>query len=100
MKCVGLKPDYDIVEKLISMYWDRGKISEAIQFVKYFLQTGRVVTKEEKDQDPASHLMWKMSMDGEYQEAVELLFELRNCGLRPNIYSYVTTLVMLVMAQN
>ena len=51
MKCVGLKPDYDIVEKMISMYWDRGKISEAIQFVKYFLQTGRVVTKEEKDQD-------------------------------------------------
>ena len=51
MKCVGLKSDYDIVEKMISMYWDRGKISEAIQFVKYFLQTGRVVTKEEKDQD-------------------------------------------------
>lgn len=100
MKCVGLKPDYDIVEKLISMYWDRGKISEAIQFVKYLLQTGRAVTEEAKDQDPASHLMWKMSTDGEYHEAVELLFELRNCGLKPKIYSYVTALVTLVMEQN
>jgi len=66
MKCVGLKPDYDMVKKMISMYWDKGKMSEAVQFVKYLLQTGRAVTEEEKDQDPANHLMWKMSMDGEY----------------------------------
>lgn len=99
MKCVGLKPDYDMVKKLISMYWDSGKKSEAIRFVKYLLQTGKAVTEEEKDQDPANHLMWKMSMDGEYKEAVELLFELRNCGLRPKIHSYVTASVTLVMEQ-
>ena len=99
MKCVGLRPDYDMVKKLISMYWDSGKKSEAIQFVKYLLQTGKAMIEKEKDQDPAKHIMWKMEMYGEYKDDVELLFELKICGLKPKIHSYVTALVTLVMGK-
>lgn len=100
MNCVGLKVNYEMVETLISLYWDRGKRSEAAQLVKYLLQSGEGVMDEKKGQDPVAHLIWKMSVSGDYKEAVNLISELKNCGLKPNIHSYLTAIVAVVMEQN
>ncbi|GLJ37496.1 hypothetical protein SUGI_0761730 [Cryptomeria japonica] len=100
MKCVGLVLNYDMVETLISLYWDRGKRLEASRFVKYLLEFGAAVVEDEKDKDPTAYLMWKMSKGGEHREVVNLIFDLRNCDLKPKIDSYLTALMAVVMEQN
>lgn len=100
MKCVGLVLNYDMVEALISLYWDRGKRLEASRFVKYLLEFGGPLVEDEMNQDPTAYLMWKMSKGGEHREVVNLIFDLRNCGLKPKTDSYLTALMAVVMEQN
>ncbi|KAE8712741.1 Pentatricopeptide repeat-containing protein [Hibiscus syriacus] len=72
MDCVGLKPDFSMVDKVISMYWEIEKKEEAVLFVK----------------------------NGDYMDAVHLVIDLKESGLNPEIYSYLIAMTALVKELN
>ncbi|CAA6654717.1 unnamed protein product [Spirodela intermedia] len=102
--CVGLEPGFSMVEKVISSYWDRGKEEEAVLFVKNVLRRGGIgnhVTGDELEDQRGlvGYLAWKMMADGRCMSAVKLVTECRECGLKPEAYSYVVALTALVKEQ-
>ncbi|CAN6467399.1 unnamed protein product [Victoria cruziana] len=101
MDCVGLNPEFSMVDKIISLYWDRGRKGEAIAFVKHVLWQGlSSFSIGTGKQGPIGYLVWKMMADGDYRGAVKLVIEFRECGLKPEIYSYLIALTALVKEQN
>lgn len=62
--CVGLKPSFSMMEKVISLYWEMGDKENAVLFVKQVLKRG-ILYSEEDDRDghkggPTGYLAWKM----------------------------------------
>ncbi|XP_031498495.1 pentatricopeptide repeat-containing protein At2g30100, chloroplastic [Nymphaea colorata] len=101
MDCVGLNPEFSMVEKVISLYWDRGRKAKAVAFVKHVIGQGlSSFSASTGKQGPIGYLVWKMMTDGDYRGAVKLVVEFRECGLKPEIYSYLIALTALVKEQN
>ncbi|CAN6328630.1 unnamed protein product [Urochloa humidicola] len=107
MDCVGLRPGFSLVEKAVALYWDRGEREHAVEFVRDVLRRGGLGTGGEHgsaDGDgerggPVGYLAWKMMMDGDYRNAVKLVIELKESGLKPEVYSYLIGLTALVKEQ-
>lgn len=62
MDCVGLKPGFSMIEKVISMYWEMDKREGAVVFVEEVLKRG--ISYEDVDGEgqkggPAGYLAWK-----------------------------------------
>lgn len=63
MDCVGLRPGFSMIEKVISLYWDMGEKEGAALFVEEVLRRG--VSWNEGDPQghkggPTGYLAWKM----------------------------------------
>nr|DAD26296.1 TPA_asm: hypothetical protein HUJ06_027764 [Nelumbo nucifera] len=69
MDCVGLKPSFSMIEKVISLYWETGRKEEAISFVKEVLRRGISCTKDDGENQkggPTGYLAWRMMVEGNY----------------------------------
>ncbi|KAJ4903248.1 hypothetical protein Rs2_17199 [Raphanus sativus] len=101
MDCVGLKPGFSMVEKVIALYCEMGKKESAVLFVKEVLRRRDVVVGSEgRKGGPSGYLAWKMMVDGEYKKAVDLVVELRRSGLKPEAYSYLIAMTGVVKELN
>ncbi|XP_068668206.1 pentatricopeptide repeat-containing protein At2g30100, chloroplastic-like [Aristolochia californica] len=103
MDCVGLKPKFSMIEKVISLYWDIGKKTEAVLFVKNVLKKGLDYVDDRAGGTvggPTGCLAWKMMVDGEHRGAVKLVIEFKESGLKPEVYSYLIAMTALVKELN
>ncbi|KAK8596549.1 hypothetical protein V6N13_001161 [Hibiscus sabdariffa] len=101
MDCVGLKPDFSMIDKVISMYWEMEKKEEAVLFVKDVLRKGIEYEDDEGEKGgPTGYLAWKMMVEGNYMDAVNLVIDLRESGLKPEIYSYLIAMTAIVKELN
>ncbi|XP_062231150.1 pentatricopeptide repeat-containing protein At2g30100, chloroplastic-like [Phragmites australis] len=108
MDCVGLRPGFSLVEKAVALYWDRGEREQAIEFVRDVLRRGGLGagaggeysgSGDGERGGPVGYLAWKMMMDGDYRDAVKLVIEFKESGLKPEVYSYLIGLTALVKEQ-
>lgn len=63
MDCVGLKPGFSMIEKVISLYWEIKEKERAVLFVKEVLRRGIGYSQGDGDGQkggPAGYLAWKM----------------------------------------
>lgn len=95
MYCVGLKPEFHIIQAIISSYFDRGRKEEVLCFVKKMLEIG----VEDDAEDPVAFLLLKMVRKGEQKEAVELVRTLRECGFELRVSTYSAALLAAVKEQ-
>ncbi|XP_022857109.1 pentatricopeptide repeat-containing protein At2g30100, chloroplastic-like [Olea europaea var. sylvestris] len=103
MDCVGLKPSFSMIEKVISFYWELGDKEGAVLFVKEVLRRGITCLegdKEENKDGPVGYLAWKMMAEGCYMDAAKLVIHLRECGLEPELYSYLIAMTAVVKELN
>ncbi|XP_010685931.2 pentatricopeptide repeat-containing protein At2g30100, chloroplastic [Beta vulgaris subsp. vulgaris] len=104
MDCVGLKPNFSMMEKAISVYWNLGKKDQAISFVEEVLRRGIMSVEDGVDDihrgGPAGYLAWKMMEKGDYRDAVKLVIHLRESGLNPETYSYLVAMTAVVKELN
>ncbi|XP_010414315.1 PREDICTED: pentatricopeptide repeat-containing protein At2g30100, chloroplastic isoform X1 [Camelina sativa] len=106
MDCVGLKPGFSMMEKVIALYCEMGKKESAVLFVKEVLRRrdgfgySVVGGSEGRKGGPVGYLAWKLMVDGEYKEAVDLVVELRVSGLKPEAYSYLIAMTAIVKELN
>ncbi|GAB4860234.1 hypothetical protein Ancab_011713 [Ancistrocladus abbreviatus] len=103
MDCVGLKPNFSMMEKVISIYWEMRKKEQAILFIKEVLRRGIAYSEDDGDEHrggPTGYLAWKMMEEGNFRGAVKLVIHLRESGLKPEIYSYFIALTALVKELN
>ncbi|KAG8494903.1 hypothetical protein CXB51_012381 [Gossypium anomalum] len=103
MDCVGLKPGFSMIEKVISMYWEMDKREAAVVFVEEVLKRG--ISYEDDDGEgqkggPAGYLAWKMMVEGNYVDAIKLVINLRESGLKPEVYSYLIAMTAIVKELN
>lgn len=109
MDCVGLRPGFSLVEKAVALYWDRGEKELAVEFVRDVLRRGGLgagaggehssANGDGERGGPVGYLAWKMMMDGDYRNAVKLVIEFKETGLKPEVYSYLIGLTALVKEQ-
>ncbi|CAK8565975.1 unnamed protein product [Lathyrus sativus] len=103
MDCVGLRPGFSMIEKVISLYWDMGEKEGAALFVEEVLRRG-VSWNEDDPQGykggPTGYLAWKMMTEGDYKGAVRLVIRFREAGLKPEIYSYLVAMTAIVKELN
>lgn len=103
MDCVGLKPNFSMIEKVISMYWDVGEKESAVLFVKEVLRRDIAYSEdggEGHKGGPTGYLAWKMMADGKYRDAVNFVIHLRESGLKPEVYSYLIGMTAVVKELN
>lgn len=103
MDCVGLKPGFSMIEKVISLYWEIKEKERAVLFVKEVLRRGIGYSQGDGDGQkggPAGYLAWKMMVEGNYKEAVELVIHLRESGFKPEVYSYLIAMTAVVKELN
>ncbi|KAL8516379.1 hypothetical protein ACS0TY_014873 [Phlomoides rotata] len=103
MDCVGLKTNFSMIEKVISLYWEAGEKDEAVLFVKEVLRreiSSLDVDKEGNKGGPAGYLAWKMMEEGNYTNAAKLVLHLQESGLKPEIYSYLIAMTAVVKELN
>ncbi|KAJ4840517.1 hypothetical protein Tsubulata_000459 [Turnera subulata] len=103
MDCVGLKPGFSMIDKVVSLYWDMEEKERAVSFVKEALRRG--IADEgggEKGQKggPTGYVAWKMMVDGNYKDAVKLVIHLRESGLKPEVDSYLIAMTAVVKELN
>jgi hypothetical protein len=63
MDCVGLRPGFSMIEKVISLYWDMGEKEGAGLFVEEVLRRGISCNKDDTQGHkggPTGYLAWKM----------------------------------------
>lgn len=67
MECVGVEPGFSLVEKVVSLYWERGRKDMAVEFVKEVMRRGGVGgykigdgNREGEKGGPVGYLAWKM----------------------------------------
>lgn len=61
MDCVGLRPRFSMIEKVIGLYWEMGKKEAAVGFVEEVLRKGVEYVEEEGSKGgPAGYLAWKL----------------------------------------
>ncbi|XP_020582094.1 pentatricopeptide repeat-containing protein At2g30100, chloroplastic isoform X2 [Phalaenopsis equestris] len=105
MDCVGLEPGFNMVEKVVSLYWDRGKKEEAVVFVKDVMRREGAGVYGVEDGwkngrgGAVGYVAWKMMVDGNYIGAVKMVIEFKETGLTPEVYSYLIALTSLVKEQ-
>lgn len=66
MDCVGLKPSFSMIEKVISLYWEMGKKEKAVLFVKEVLRREIAYTEDDGEGQkggPTGYLAWKMMVN-------------------------------------
>ncbi|XP_042509964.1 pentatricopeptide repeat-containing protein At2g30100, chloroplastic-like [Macadamia integrifolia] len=103
MDCVGLKPSFSMIEKVISLYWEMGKKQKAVLFVKEVLRRGIAYAADGGDGEkggPTGYLAWRMMVEGDYCGAIKLVIDFRECGLKPEIYSYLIAMTAVVKELN
>ncbi|XP_009595448.1 pentatricopeptide repeat-containing protein At2g30100, chloroplastic [Nicotiana tabacum] len=103
MDCVGLNPKFSMVEKVISLYWDAGEREGAVSFVKEVLRRQIAYSHGNGDghkAGPTGYLAWKMMEEGNYKDAVKLVIDIRDSGLKPEIYSYLIAMTAVVKELN
>ncbi|CAN8285419.1 unnamed protein product [Cochlearia groenlandica] len=105
MDCVGLKPGFSMVEKVVALYCEMGKRESAVLFVKEVLRRRdacgySVACSEGRKGGPSGYLAWKMMVDGDYMKAVDLVVDLRLSGLNPEAYSYLIAMTAIVKELN
>uniref|UniRef100_A0A2P2Q3N6 Pentatricopeptide repeat-containing protein n=1 Tax=Rhizophora mucronata TaxID=61149 RepID=A0A2P2Q3N6_RHIMU len=103
MECVGLKPSFSMIEKVISLYWEMGEKETAVLFVKEVLRKGIAYSEDDGEGQkggPTGYLAWKMMVDGNYNDAVKLVIHLRESGLKPEVYSYLIAMTAVVKELN
>ncbi|KAF8053446.1 hypothetical protein N665_1414s0003 [Sinapis alba] len=105
MDCVGLRPGFSMMEKVIALYCEMGKKESAVLFVKEVLRRRdgfgySVVGSEGRKGGPSGYLAWKMMVDGDYKKAVDLVVDLRLSGLKPEAYSYLIAMTAIVKELN
>ncbi|KAI3676399.1 hypothetical protein L1987_86006 [Smallanthus sonchifolius] len=74
MECVGLKPDFSMIEKVVSLW----------------LETW----------GPTGYLAWKMMEDGSYRDAIKLVIQIKESNLKPEVYSYLIAMSAIVKELN
>ncbi|KAK9279106.1 hypothetical protein L1049_012781 [Liquidambar formosana] len=70
MDCVGLKPRFSMIEKVISLYWEMEDKERAELFVKEVLRRGIAYMEDNGEGQkggPAGYLAWKMMVEGKLQ---------------------------------
>jgi hypothetical protein len=95
MNCVGLKPEFHIMQSIIGTYWEKGRKAEALCFVKEMLDS----EVETEGEDPVVFLILKMVKAGEQKEALDLVHHLRGCGFKLKVSAYSAALVAAVVEQ-
>ncbi|KAL5748141.1 hypothetical protein ACOSQ2_025438 [Xanthoceras sorbifolium] len=103
MDCVGLKPGFSMIEKVISLYWEMGKKEGAVLFVKEVLRRGIAYAEDDgqgQKGGPTGYLAWKMMLEGNYQDAIKLVIHLKESGLKPEVYSYLIAMSAVVKELN
>ena len=63
MDCVGLRPGFSMIEKVISLYWEMGEKEGAVLFVEEVLRRGIPYLEEDEEGHkggPTGYLAWKM----------------------------------------
>ncbi|MFS7899006.1 putative tetratricopeptide-like helical domain superfamily [Helianthus anomalus] len=103
MECVGLKPNFSMIEKVISLYWDLGEKDAGVLFVKEVLRRG--IGSEDGENrgrkgGPTGYLAWKMMEDGSYRDAIKLVIEIKESNLKPEVYSYLIAMTAVVKELN
>ncbi|XP_076929150.1 pentatricopeptide repeat-containing protein At2g30100, chloroplastic-like [Bidens hawaiensis] len=103
MECVGLKPNFSMIEKVVSLYWELGEKDECVLFVKEVLTRG--VGGEEGEKrgrkgGPTGYLAWKMMEDGSYKDAINLVIDIKESNLKPEVYSYLIAMTAVVKELN
>lgn len=103
MDCVGLRPGFSMMEKVISLYWEKGEKARAVSFVKEVLRRG--IARFEDDGEapkggPTGYLAWKMMVEGNYMDAVKLVVDIRESGLKPEVYSYLIAMTAVIKELN
>lgn len=103
MDCVGLKPNFSMMEKVISVYWEMGKKDRAVLFVKEILRRGIAYVDDDwegRKGGPTGYLVWKMMEEGNYRDAVHLVIQLRESGMKPEIYTYLIAMTAVLKELN
>ncbi|KAF8396962.1 hypothetical protein HHK36_018599 [Tetracentron sinense] len=103
MDCVGLKPSFSMIEKVISSYWEMGEKDRAVLFVEEALRRGIAYTVDDEESNkggPTGYLAWKMMGDGDYLGAVKLVIDFKESGLKPEVYSYLIAMTAVVKELN
>ncbi|XP_059660898.1 pentatricopeptide repeat-containing protein At2g30100, chloroplastic [Cornus florida] len=103
MDCVGLKPSFSMIEKVISLYWDMAQKEKAVLFVTEVLRRGITYVEDRGDGQkgcPTGYLAWKMMVDGNYKDAIKLVVHLRECEFKPEVYSYLIAMTAVVKELN
>ncbi|CAM6101538.1 unnamed protein product [Calypogeia fissa] len=95
MNCVGLKPEFHIMQSIIGTYWEKGRKAEALCFVKEMLDS----EVETEGEDPVVFLILKMVKAGEQKEALDFVHHLRGCGFKLKASAYTAALVAAVVEQ-
>ncbi|CAI0548976.1 unnamed protein product [Linum tenue] len=99
MDCVGLKPSFSMMEKVISLYWEMGMKDMAISFVNEVLKRGIACSEDDGEGQkggPTGYLVWKMMVDGNYRDAVKMVIDLKESGLKPEVYAYLIAMTAAV----
>ncbi|XP_078179085.1 pentatricopeptide (PPR) repeat-containing protein [Carex rostrata] len=106
MECVGVEPGFSMVEKVVSLYWEKGRKDMAVEFVKEVMRRGGVGGYKIGDENragekagPVGILAWKTMVDGDYRDAVKLVIEFKETGFKPEVFSYLIGLTALVKEQ-
>ena len=63
MDCVGLRPGFSMIEKVVSLYWEMGEKERAVMFVEEVLRRRISYAKEDTEGHkggPTGYLAWKM----------------------------------------
>lgn len=63
MDCVGLRPSFSMIEKVISLYWEMGEKERAVMFVQEVLRRGIPYAEDDPEGHkggPTGYLAWKM----------------------------------------
>ncbi|KAL8141369.1 hypothetical protein V2J09_007390 [Rumex salicifolius] len=101
MDCVGLKPSFSMIEKVISVYWEMEKKDQAAVFVEEVLRREIPCVEDDGSRGgPVGYLAWKMMEDGNYRGAMKLVIHLRESGLKPEVYSYLIAMTAVVKEFN
>ncbi|KAI3742588.1 hypothetical protein L1987_60275 [Smallanthus sonchifolius] len=100
MECVGLKPDFSMIEKVVSLYWDLGERERGVLFVKEVLRRGIGYEGGWKQGGPTGYLAWKMMEDGSYRDAIKLVIQIKESNLKPEVYSYLIAMTAVVKELN
>ncbi|WOG89061.1 hypothetical protein DCAR_0208297 [Daucus carota subsp. sativus] len=103
MDCVGLKPSFSMIEKVISLYLEMGEKDGAVLFVKQILRKG--ISYSDNDGQghkggPTGYLAWKLMEEGNFKDAIKLVIDFKEADLKPEVYSYLIAMTAVVKELN